>query len=69
MHTGLRGNRHNERLQFEHCKHTCLQLHLKTHRRILILRDVTTRPGVALGQVGVGQLLLSGVQGQHGAKK
>ena len=48
MHTGLRGKGHNERLQREHCKHTCLLLHLKNHRRILVLRDVTTRQEVPM---------------------
>ena len=68
MHTGLRRKGRNERLQLEHCKHTCLLLHLKNHRRILVLCDVIARHGVALGQVGVGQLVLSGVQGQHGTE-
>ena len=45
---------HNERLQLEHCTHTCLLLHLKNHRRILVLRDVVARHGVALREVGVG---------------
>ena len=66
MHTGLRSKGHNKRLQLEHCKHTCLLLHLKNHRRILVLRDVTAPHGVALGRVCVGQLVLSGVKGQHG---
>ena len=40
--------------QLEHCTHTCLLLHLKNHHRILVLRDVAARPGVTLGEVGVG---------------
>ena len=68
MHTGLRGEGHNERLQPKQCKHTCLLLHLKNHRRILVLRDITPRHGVALGQVSVGQLVLTRVQGQHGTE-
>ena len=65
MHSGLRGKRHNERLQLEHWKHTCLLLHLKNHRRIMVLRDVTARHGVALGHLGVGYLVLTGVERQH----
>ena len=48
--------------QLEHCAHTCLLLHLKNHRRILVLHDVAARHGVALGEVGVGQLVLTGVE-------
>ena len=68
MNTGLRGKGNNERPQLEHCKHTCLLLHLKNHRRILVLLDVTAPHGVALGQLGVGQVVLSGVQGQYGTE-
>ena len=40
--------------QLDHCTHTCLLLHLKNHRRILVLRDVATLHAVPLGEVGVG---------------
>ena len=43
-----------EHEQLEHCTHTCLLLHLKNHRRILVLHDVAARHGVALGEVCVG---------------